>query len=127
MQQLLSSIKPETKPISHQHHIYNYSNKYNNEKLYEEPPIIPRKKNTENTANFDFKPFFLDYTRHMAQIHKQNVVVNKISQKKRRQEETYDSKNSALLKLLNLPSSVKDFDKFLDTKTVVAGVDIVEN
>ena len=127
MQKLLSnSIKPETKPISHQHYIYNTNNN-NIEQLYEEPPIMPRKKKTENAASFDFKPFFPDYTQHMAHIRKENVVVNKISLNKQPQEETYDSKNSALLKLLNLPSNVKDFDKFLDTKTVVAGVDIVEN
>lgn len=126
MQQLLGSIKPETnKPISHQHFIYNNNN--NIEKLFEEPPIMPGTKNTVNTASSDFKPFFPDYTKHMAQIRRENVVVNKISQNKQRQEETYDSENSALLKLLNFPSNVKDFDKFLDTKTVVAGVDIVEN
>ena len=79
-----------------------------------------RKENTDNTAS---------YNRHMSQsqIPQNNVVVNKISANKQRQEESYESKNLSLLKLLNLPSNVKDFDKFLDTKTVVAGVDIVEN
>ena len=126
MQQLLGSIKPETKPLLHQNNIYNYKN---NIKKYEEPPINTRKENTDNTASFDFKPFFPNYNRHMSQsqIPQNNVVVNKISVNKQRQEESYESKNLSLLKLLNLPSNVKDFDKFLDTKTVVAGVDIVEN
>ena len=96
--------------------------------------MILRNDNTENSvdysASYDFKPFFPDYNRHKAQITGENVVVNQNllnNQRQWEEEDSYDSKNSALLKLLNLPSNVKDFDKFLDTKTVVAGVDTVEN
>ena len=127
--QELLSIQSKPNPISHKHNIYNN----NNEILYKRPTIL-RNDNTENSndhsASFDFKPFFPDYNRNKAQITEENVVVNQNLLNNQRQLEevgSYDSKNSALLKLLNLPSNVKDFDKFLDTKTVVAGVDTVEN
>ena len=126
--QELLSIQSKTNPISHQHNIYNNIEKFN------KGPMILRNDNTENSvdysASYDFKPFFPDYNRHKAQITGENVVVNQNllnNQRQWEEEDSYDSKNSALLKLLNLPSNVKDFDKFLDTKTVVAGVDTVEN
>ena len=134
--QELLSIQSKTNPISHQHNIYNNNNNniYNNIEKFNKGPMILRNDNTENSvdysASYDFKPFFPDYNRHKAQITGENVVVNQNllnNQRQWEEEDSYDSKNSALLKLLNLPSNVKDFDKFLDTKTVVAGVDTVEN
>ena len=117
VQELLSIQSKPNPPISHEHNIYNN----NIEKLYKRPTIL-------RNDNFDFKPFFPDYNRNKAQITEENVVVNQNLLNNQWEEEgSYDSKNSALLKLLNLPSNVKDFDKFLDTKTVVAGVDTVEN
>ena len=128
MQQLLD-LEPKSRPISHLHNIFNN----NIEKSYERPPIILRNEKEENylqnddySANFDFKPFFPDYSYRPKTPNQKNVVVNPSTNKQSQQlEERYDSENSALLKLLNLPSNVKDFDKYLDTKTVVAGVDIV--
>ena len=99
-------------------HLQYQDNDFQNYKSH-----LTRKPSIElESEDYDFKPYFPNYNSFNFADAKSEPVVKYLEPSKALQRDLTNQKPS----ILPVKNSLESWDKFLDTKTVVAGVDIVK-